>query len=388
MTTSLDVVPHGLLHASQADLARPDAGRGADLSIIVPTYNEKENVAPLIEQVAAALGSIEWEVIFVDDDSPDGTAATVRTIAQTSARIRCIQRIGRRGLSTAVVEGVLASSAPVVAVMDGDLQHDPALLPVMLRKIRVDTLDVVVASRYVQGGTVGQFDGDRVAISTAATKMARLVVSADLADPMSGFFVITREAFDSSVRRLSGQGFKILLDLFASAPRPYRFAEVPLSFRNRVHGESKLDSAVALDYVSLLLDKLCKGYVPARFVLFAAVGTFGVAVHLAVLRLTLSVFGFGMSQALATIAAMTSNFLFNNALTYRDQRLRGRKRLTGLLTFYGVCSVGAVANVGIAASVFERHYSWWLSGLAGAAVGVVWNYSVSSIVTWRRHAQR
>jgi dolichol-phosphate mannosyltransferase len=235
---------------------------------------------------------------------------------------------------------------------------------------------------------VGQWDDGRIAISNFATKMARLVVSADLADPMSGFFVISRDAFDASVRRLSGQGFKILLDLFASAPEPYRFAELPLTFRKRLNGESKLDSAVALDYLSLLLDKLLGRFVPARFVMFTAVGTLGIVVHLTVLWLALMGFSFGVSQAVATVTAMTNNFLLNNALTYRDRRLRGIKLLTGLLSFCAVCSVGAVANVGIAAAVFERHYSWWLAGLAGAAVGVVWNYSVSSIFTWRRSSGR
>jgi dolichol-phosphate mannosyltransferase len=366
-------------------VAGTHVAHGPELSIIVPAFNERENIAPLVEQVAAALPDVQWELIFVDDDSRDGTAAAVRRLAQSDARVRCIQRVGRRGLSTAVIEGMLASSAPVLAVMDADLQHDPALLPAMFARLHSDDIDIVIGSRYVTGGNIGDWDGTRAAGSTLATKLARMVVTADLADPMSGYFMLTRPAFESTMRRLSGQGFKILLDLFASAPQPLRFAELPLTFRSRLHGESKMDSGVVWDYVSLLLGKSIGMYIPLRFVMFTIVGTLGIVVHLVMLRTLLSVFAFGISQAIATTVAMTSNFALNNVLTYRDRRLRGVKLIVGLLSFCAVCSVGAVANVGIAATVFERHYSWWMSGLAGAAIGAVWNYSVSSIFTWRRN---
>jgi dolichol-phosphate mannosyltransferase len=298
--------------------------------------------------------------------------------------VRCVHRIGRRGLSTAVIEGIQASSAPYVAVIDADLQHDEALLPRMLDTLKTGDLDIVVGSRYAAGGTVGGWDRNRVAMSGLATRLARLVVSADLTDPMSGFFLMTRAAFDRAVRRLSGQGFKILLDLFASTPGPYRFIELPYTFRPRLHGESKLDTLVAWEYLMLLLDKLFGRFLPIRFVLFGAVGASGVIVNLVALRLMMIAAAFPVAQAVATILAMTSNFALNNLLTYRDKRLRGTRFFTGLLSFYAVCAIGAVANVGIASSIFERHYSWWLAGLAGAAIGVVWNYAVSSVFTWRQ----
>lgn len=356
-----------------------------ELAIVVPSYNEVDNVELLIKRLDAALTGIGWEVIYVDDDSPDGTAAKVRELGQTDPRIRCVQRIGRRGLSTAVIEGVLASSAPYVAVMDADLQHDEKLLPQMLATLKGDGLDVVVGSRYVAGGTIGNWDKSRAAMSDIATRLARLVVPAELADPMSGFFMLRRPAFECAVRQLSGQGFKILLDLFASTPTPYRFKEIPFVFGERIHGESKLDSLVIWEYLMLLLDKLIGRWVPVRFVLFAAVGGSGVVIHLTTLRLVLFYFSFPIAQSVATVFAMTSNFLLNNALTYRDKRISGLKKLiVGLLSFYAICSVGAVANVGIASAVFAQHYSWWLAGLAGSAVGVVWNYAVSSVLTWRR----
>jgi dolichol-phosphate mannosyltransferase len=355
-----------------------------ELSIVVPTFNERDNVELLLARLDEVLEGIEWEVIFVDDDSPDGTAARVRELAQTTRRVRCLQRLARRGLSTAVVEGMLASSAPFLAVMDADLQHDEVLLPRMLACLKQGNLDVVVASRYTAGGGTGDWAKSRAAMSGFATRLARLVVAAELTDPMSGFFVMTRTAFERAVRRLSGRGFKILLDLFASTPTPYRFAELPYTFRPRTHGESKLDSLVVWEYFMLLLDKLVGRYVPVRFVLFCAVGASGVVVQLATLRLALVWLHFAASQTIATAAAMTGNFSLNNMLTYRDKRLRGAKLLTGLASFYAVCSIGAVANVGIGSALFSRHYAWWLSGLAGTAVGVVWNYAVSSFFTWRR----
>ncbi len=355
-----------------------------ELTVVVPSFNEIDNVEPLIERLHAALDGIEWEVIYVDDDSPDGTAAKVRELAQTDPRVRCIQRIGRRGLSTAVIEGMLASSAPYLAVTDADLQHDEKLLPRMLAALKLDGLDIVVGSRYVAGGTIGDWDNGRAVMSIIATRLARLVVSAEIADPMSGFFMLRRRAFERAARRLSGNGFKILLDLFASAPTPYRFRELPYVFGQRIHGESKLDSLVIWEYLMLLLDKRVGRWVPVRFVLFAAIGGSGVIVHLVALRLALICLNFPLAQAVGTVCAMTTNFLLNNMLTYRDQRLYGVKLINGLLSFYAVCSIGAVANVGIASAVFGEHYSWWISGLAGSAVGVVWNYAASSVFTWRR----
>ncbi len=369
----LDVLPN--------QLSRMTA---VELTVVVPSFNEIDNVEPLIERLHAALDGIEWEVIYVDDDSPDGTAAKVRELAQTDPRVRCIQRIGRRGLSTAVIEGMLASSAPYLAVIDADLQHDEKLLPRMLATLKLDGLDIVVGSRYVAGGATGDWDKGRAVMSSIATRLARLVVAAEIADPMSGFFMLRRRAFERTARRLSGNGFKILLDLFASAPTPYRFRELPYVFRQRIHGESKLDSLVIWEYLMLLLDKRVGRWVPVRFVLFAAIGGSGVVVHLAALRLALIYLNFPVAQALGTVCAMTTNFLLNNMLTYRDQRLYGLKLINGLLSFYAVCSIGAVANVGIASAVFGEHYSWWISGLAGSAVGVVWNYAASSVFTWRR----
>ena len=355
-----------------------------ELTVVIPTLNERDNVPLVVERLNRVLDGVAWEAIFVDDDSPDGTADVVRRLAREQANIRCLQRVGRRGLSSACIEGILASSAPYIAVMDGDLQHDEALLPEMLHKLKAEHLDIVVASRHVANGSLGEWRQSRIRISDVATRLSRIVVKADLSDPMSGFFIVERAAFTGAVRRLSGQGFKILLDLFASTPRPFAFAELPLTFRQRLHGESKLDTLVAWEYLMLLLQKLIGPAVPVRFLLFALIGGLGVATHLATLWLTLHAThaSFAMAQGAATLTAMTGNFLLNNLFTYRDRRLKGWRLLSGLGSFYAVCGVGAAANVGVAAHLAGAQQAWWLAGLAGAAVSVVWNYAMSSIFTW------
>lgn len=358
----------------------------AELAIIVPTLNERANIAPLVELLDAALAGARWEVIFVDDDSRDGTPDEVREIARHDPRVRCVQRIGRRGLSTACIEGVLATAAPYVAVMDADLQHDETLLPKMLETLRGGAYDIVVGSRHVEGGSIGQWTQGRANISSFATRLSRIICKTEIADPMSGFFMVRREVFESAVRRLSGQGFKILLDLLASSPQPLRLKELPYVFRPRRHGESKLDTLVAWEFMMLLADKLIGHLVPVRFALFALIGGLGLVVHMAILRVGLTAFDleFAVAQSAAAVVAMTSNFFLNNLFTYRDQRLKGWRLVRGLVSFYVICSVGVVANVGIGQYLFNAHQAWWVAGIAGIIIGSVWNYAVSSIFTWTR----
>jgi dolichol-phosphate mannosyltransferase len=359
----------------------------ADLTIVVPTLNERDNLEPLLALLRAALDDTSWEVIFVDDDSCDGTADHARSLARRDPRVRCLQRIGRRGLATACIEGVLASSSPYVAIMDGDLQHDERLLPRMLHLLKSEPVDVVIGSRYVAGGGVGcGLSHRRIRLSNFANRLAKFVCKVEIADPMSGFFMFRREVFENAVHGLSGQGFKILLDLMASSPRPLRVRELPFEFRQRCHGESKLDVLVAWEYAVLLADKLVGHIVPARFILFAMIGGLGLFVHLAVLwsGLTFLDLRFVAAQSAAAAVAMTFNFFLNNIVTYRDRRLRGWSLLRGLLFFYLICGTGAVANVGIAAYVFRADRAWLVAGLAGVIVGSVWNYAVSSVFTWKR----
>jgi dolichol-phosphate mannosyltransferase len=359
----------------------------AELSIVVPAFNERANVAALIESVDKALTGIAWEIVYVDDNSPDGTANEVRAQALKDPRVRCIQRYDRRGLSSACVEGMLSTAAPYIAVMDADLQHDEAALPAMLAALRDPSVDLAIGSRYVEGGGFGDWDSKRISMSQLATKMANFLTKTPIQDPMSGFFMIRREAFMASLPNLSVIGFKILLDLAASAPTPLRIVEVPYNFRSRVHGESKLDSLVLWEYLLLILDKAVGHIVPVRFLSFAMVGGSGVLVSMSVLALLFKGFGlpFEQSQIGATVVAITTNFILNNALTYRDRRLKGAKLLWGWLTFNLVSAVGAIGNVGIASYMFTAYSgNWFVSALAGIAVGVVWNYAASAFVTWRK----
>lgn len=342
-------------------------------------------MAELLHRLAQALGPHGWEAIFVDDDSPDATAALVRELARSDARVRCLQRIGRRGLSSACIEGMMAAAAPVIAVMDADLQHDESILPAMLKRIEEGS-DVVIGSRYVDGGSTGEWNESRKSMSLLATRMSRLILKQPISDPMSGFFMLRREVLDGSVRRFSGMGFKILLDLLASVAKPLRVAEVPYQFRDRLHGQSKLDNMVIWEYGMLLADKMVGRYVPVRFLAFSFVGGLGVLVHLLVLTLALNVLklGFTEAQATATVLAMVFNFGLNNLLTYRDRQLEGWGWLRGLFSFMLACSIGAVANIGIATYLFEHRTNWFPAALAGILVGAVWNYAITNLYTWAK----
>jgi dolichol-phosphate mannosyltransferase len=365
----------------------PGAARGAPmLTVVVPCYNERPNVAPLIAKLDAALHGVAWEVVYVDDNSPDGTAAEVRRIAQTDPRVRCIRRVGRRGLSSAVIEGALSSSAQYVAVIDGDLQHDETKLPEMLGALRTGRYDLAVGSRHVAGGDdAGLANRWRHILSDGGMKMAQYFLPVRLTDPMSGFFMLPRPLFENLAASLTGQGFKILLDLALSSPAPLRVVEVPFVFRERVAGESKLDPLVLAQFVGRLLDKVFDGLLPLRFISFALVGALGVLVHLVVLTAALKLLGlhFEAAQAVATVVAMVFNFQLNNDITYRDQRLRGHRLWRGLLVFIVVCGFGAVANIGIANTLYETHTNWTIAGAIGAVIGVVWNYAVSATLVWR-----
>jgi dolichol-phosphate mannosyltransferase len=364
----------------------PQAAGLLQLSVIVPTFNERDNVTTLFRRLEAALAGTAFEVIFVDDNSPDGTWDVVRALARGDGRVRCVRRIGRRGLSGACIEGILASSAPYTAVIDADLQHDETQLSKMLALLQGGEFDLVVGSRYIEGGSADSFNRQRAGASALATEVAKRVLRVKIADPMSGFFMIRRDRFEQLAPQLSTQGFKILLDIVATARGNLRVKEIPYTFGSRLHGESKLDSMVALDFLGLVLAKLTHDVMSLRFLLFAMVGSIGLVVHFAALYTALEAFDwpFPEAQACGALSAMTSNFLLNNFLTYRDQRLSGLAILRGLLLFYLVCSVGLLANVGVAFSVYDQQPIWWLAGAAGALMGVVWNYAMSGLFVWRK----
>ncbi len=370
----------------------PDSWVAPQLAVIVPSYNERENVALLYEKVTAALGATPFEFIVVDDNSPDGTSEVVREMARHNQNVRGIHRLGRRGLSSAVVEGILASAAPYFAVIDADLQHDETILPQMLEKAIAGD-HIVVGTRYSATGSVGEgLSKTREAGSRFATKLSSLVTGKALSDPMSGFFLMRRSVFDEVAPSLSDDGFKILLDIIVSAGRSrarqgkeLRIGEVPYTFRPRHAGESKMSSIVVLQFLGLIVSKLSGGLLPTTFLLFALVGGFGVVVHMATLGFTHEVLGFNFvwSQVAATLLAMTFNFMLNNELTYANKKLRGWRYVTGMLTFYAVCSIGALANVSVASWIYAYDGQFYVAGLLGVLMSVVFNYSVTKVFTWR-----
>lgn len=357
---------------------------GIELTVVVPTYNEKGNCRELVARIEDNLKDVKWEIIFVDDDSPDGTADEVKSIAQTKNSVRCLKRIKRRGLSSACIEGGLASTAPYIAVVDADLQHDVSILPQMLKALKEDNLDVVVGSRYVEGGGTQDWEKSRLGLSRLATFMSQKLLKVELTDPMSGFFLIKRSTFDQVVHQLSGVGFKILLDIFTTSKVPLRFKEIPYQFQNRFTGESKLDPHVMWDYLMLLGDKLLHRMVPIRFLSFSIIGGLGVFVHFAVLIACIKLFNisFPAGQTIAALTAIAANFSLNNLLTYRDKCLKGWRWVFGLFTFYLVCSLGAIANIAVATYLFNFHFHWYIAAFAGIVVGAVWNYALSSVYTW------
>ena len=370
--------------APLASAVDPVLSGAVELSVVIPTFKERGNVAVLVQRLEAALRGVAWEAIFVDDDSPDGTADLAKTLAARDPRVRCLRRIHRRGLAGACIEGILFSSAPYVAVIDADLQHDETLLPRMLDTLRSGKSDVVVGSRYIEGGNAQSLSSGRGTVSRLATWLAQRITGVSLSDPMSGFFMMRRSAFDPIASELSTQGFKILLDIVITAKRGLRIAEEPYVVGSRMHGESKLDAQVGLDFLGLLIAKVSGDTVTPRFLSFALVGLIGLGVHLAALSGGLS-FGLPFAEAytFAAIAAMTGNFLLNNALTYRDRRLAGWAMLRGLLGFYVVSAVGLLAGVGTASWLYANQPVWWLAGAAGAVMGAVWNYSMSTLFVWR-----
>src|ERR1700687_373184 len=279
------------------------------LSVIVPTFNERDNVTTLLRRLETALTGVAWEVIVVDDNSPDGTWDVVRNLARSDPRVRRIRRINRRGLSGACIEGILASSAPCAAVIDADLQHDETQLPVMLAPLQRGEADLVVGSRYVEGGSADSFNKQRAGASALATEVAKRVLRVKIADPMSGFFMIRRDRFEQLAPQLSTQGFKILLDVIATARGNLRVKEIPYTCGSRLHGESKLDSMVALDFLGLVLAKLTRDVVSLRFLLFAMVGSTGLFVHLAALFVALEIFDVPFQEApdCGALSAQTRN---------------------------------------------------------------------------------
>jgi dolichol-phosphate mannosyltransferase len=361
------------------------AALGPEISIVLPTYNEADNIGPMVECIDRALVGRRWEAIVVDDASPDGTAGVARALGSVDSRVRCILRVGRRGRASACLEGMLAAQAPCVAVMDADLQHDESILPEMLDRLVAGEADMVIGTRYVEGGGVAGLKGARLKVSRTARGIARFMLGLQLSDPASGFFVLRREIADSIAKNGVADGFSTTLDIVTSRNLDLRIVEIPYNFRPRESGESKLSVRQVAEFLALVGSRATGSIFPPRFILFCVIGGTGVVVHLAVLGTILSAgAAFALAQTLATAVAVVNNFVLNNALTFGDRSLAGWAKLRGLLIYGVICSFGALSNVSIASWLFDVDNVWWLAGLAGAAVSAVWNYAASRTFVWAR----
>ncbi|MDI7774226.1 glycosyltransferase [Asticcacaulis sp. EMRT-3] len=368
-----------------------------DLSLVICTLNEGTAIRSVINEICDALDGIRHEIIVVDDNSSDNTGSEVLDVAKLRPNVRLHVRVGERGLSSAAIKGWDIAHGRYLGVMDGDGQHDPRAIRQMADMIMAGNTDLVCVSRYL-GQTETGLSGLRDIGSKVATAATGLVLKVPLSDPMSGCFLMTRDYYQSARPKLTGIGFKILLDIAASAPKKPRFGEVKAALRERQGGQSKLDLRVVADLGALLIEKATGGLLPARFVLFAGVGVTGVVVY-AVVLIAFHLLLRGEHQALyryqyryddtisysmAIWLSMTWNFFINNWLTFRDKRLKGWAILRALLGFYVACSIGAVLSLVLSLFMKEHlHIHWLVAGISAALLSSVWNYWGARMLSWR-----
>jgi len=355
-------------------------------AVIIPTLNEARNVTTLVGRLEEVLAPLDWEAVFVDDGSTDGTVEELRALALCNPRVRFLRRIGRRGLASACIDGLNSTAAEYLAVMDADLQHDEKLLPDMFGALASGKANLVVASRYIEGGGTGSWDKNRVGLSKLATWCANQSMKVHCADPMSGFFALHREVIDEVAEKVQSRGFKILFDILTQPGLQLRIQEFPYVFRERTQGSTKLSYAVVFDFAWLLLTRTLSRFAYAQFAMFCIVGFIGVGVHLSFMFLLHRKLGlsFGAGQSLATWLAMTSNYFLNNWVTFGRQRLRGGKALlAGYGKFVAACAVGFFANIASASFLQTHGVSWWLASCVGIVMGAFVNYFFSRFFIWK-----
>ena len=355
------------------------------ISVVIPTYNESRNIEALYDTLRKALDGHTWELIVVDDHSPDRTSDVVRRMGESHGNVRCIERVQDRGLASAVQWGAQAAHGETIVVMDGDLQHDAFLIPLMCEELRKGS-DIVAASRFLGGGEVEGLSSDaRRQLSAWGNRLANIFLGRRLSDPLTGYFATSRKLFLKSIPRMNADGFKIFFDLLfynrAAAVR-----EVAFDFQPRLHGESKLQFFVLWLLVCDMASKLTLGLIPPKLVSFMSVGFIGFSVHFSILYAVLGAGSeFWVAQTVATVCAMTFNFTINNILTYSTNQLRGLAFFKGLLLYSAIASFGIAANVSTAQLTYSHYKSYvWLAALVGIVIDIVWRFVMSSRVIWGR----
>ncbi len=355
------------------------------LSLVIPTYNEAENLPILIDRLCSVLSLIDYELIVVDDDSPDGTWRLAETMAADNSRIRSLRRIGERGLSSAVMLGMSTAEGSVIAVIDADLQHDPRVLPEMIKPILADRADIVVASREVEGGSYGDFTTSRRTLSVAGAALARTLTGTPVSDPMSGYFAVSRAHMERVAPKVNPRGFKILLEFLARGDRP-RVAEIGYEFGLRQHGETKLTTSVAFSYLLSLIGLFTGRLLSATMTAYLLVGLFGVLVQFGALGIATTA-GITFAAALAMEISVLSNYWMNNRFTFAPERRRGARFISGLVPFHLVAAHGLLIQIGLVTTATgttsglgEGPLGYRLAGIALATAG---NFALNRHLTWR-----
>jgi dolichol-phosphate mannosyltransferase len=382
---------------------RREADRPPVLSVVTPTFNEAENVGPLIAAIHDALGDLHHEIIVVDDDSPDRTWEVAGDIAAVDPRVRVVRRFSDPGLSPAVMAGFGAARGSVLAVIDADLQHDERVLPEMVRRVTEGEADVVVGSRGSDDGSYGDWGSGRRFVSWVAAMIARIFLRVPTSDPMSGFFAMSRSTFERLAPTINPQGFKILLEFIGQRRVRLRVSEVGYTFRNRLHGETKMSPSVIRSYLLAVVELRLGRQVKGQFVLYSLVGASGVLVNLAVFSVTDAIdlgaveIGFGRpirwSLLLGIAASIVWNFVLNNYFTFWERRFHRSRLVWGFVQFTVVSLLGVVVHV----SVFQFLESvGWGDALLGQSasrivhdgigflVALVSNYFLNINIIWRR----
>lgn len=374
---------------------------GAELSVIIPTYNEAGNLPTLIELLGKALSGIDYEILIVDDNSPDRTWQIGEDFAARDPAIRVMRRLNERGLSSAVIAGMSVARGRVLAVMDADLQHDESVLPQMFQAIEKDGYDLAIGSRAAEGGSYGQWSYFRRFVSWTATLLARLLLPVEVKDPMSGFFAVRRQIFQQCADRINPVGFKILLEFIGRNPG-LRVVEIGYRFRLRVHGETKLSGSVIRNYLIALFDLRFGKAISPTFAMYSAVGASGVLVNFAGFAigerlqlglLDLDLFQLHLSVGLGIELSIISNYFLNNYFTFYEHRRRGLDLWRGLALFHAISLLG----VGVQWAIYEvLHANGFLDPAIGAAsakyvyngiailIAMVSNYYLNLNFTWRR----
>lgn len=358
------------------------------LSIIVPTFNEKDNIKILISRIEEVFQgkNDNYEIIVVDDDSPDGTWHVVEELMVLKPHVRLYRRVDQRGLSSAVIQGFSMAKGDYLAVMDADLQHDETILPEMLK--RCQNADLVIASRKAENGGIEDWSKKRQFVSWVASKMAIWVLKVQVSDPMSGFFMLSRESFNRCIQQLNPKGFKILLEIIHKL-KPTKIEEVGFVFKSRVHGESKLSAGVMLDYLISLYELKFGRVLPASFLQYCFVGALGVLVNMGVFELfyRLLKFPLNSSVVMGITVAMLFNFILNDIWTFkRVKDNRFFSKIIKSIKFLGFCSIGALINYSVVAFL-NQHFSFpvEINILSGIFVSTLWNYWSNRTFTWGIH---